>query len=508
MLNPDGTIYTENLRKARATDTYTFKGDGTETWEPTFTFHGFRYAELTGFPGDVGPQMLTAIAVGSDTPIAGAWECSNPILNKLYSNIVWGQRGNFLSVPTDCPQRDERLGWMGDAQVFIRTATCNCDVREFFNNWLIEVADAQSKEGAFSDVSPRVAAGEGIAAWADAGVICPWTIYQVYGDTRLLARQYPSMVDFIEYCRDHSKDLIRPADGYGDWLSIAADTPKDVLATAYFAHSTDLVAQSAAILGKTDDAEKYRDLFNQIRAAFNKKFVADNGRIEGDTQTCYLLALKFDLLDDAKKTLAVKYLVQDIAKKHDHLSTGFVGVGYLLPILTQFGHADVAYRLINQDTFPSWLFPVKNGATTIWERWDGWTPDKGFQTPTMNSFNHYSLGSCGQWMYQTIAGIDFGGQDPAFKHIIIRPIPGGGLTWAAASYESPYGPIKSRWELSGNQLKLSVTIPANTTATIFVPGPHGADVTKGREGVERMQSHPDSAELEVGSGDYVFVAQQ
>jgi alpha-L-rhamnosidase len=499
MLNPDGTIYTDNLRNARVTDSYILRGGGEEIWQPQFTFHGFRYVEVTGYPGTPTADAITGIVIGSDNPSSGSWECSNPLLNQLLSNIVWGQRGNYISVPTDCPQRDERLGWMGDAQVFVRTATCNADVHAFFDHWLQDVSDAQTADGAFTDISPHVAGAVGSAAWADAGVICPWTIYQVYDDPRLIRRQYDSMAKYIEYLRKNSSGLIRPAKGYGDWLSIAADTPKDVLATAYFANSTRLVSKMAKIIGKDDDAAKYEQLFQDIRKAFNEKFVAADGTIHGDTQTCYLLALKFDLLDESKRADAARRLVADIKAKNWHLSTGFVGVSYLLPILTQYGYTDVAYRLLNQDTFPSWLFSVKQGATTIWERWDGWTPDKGFQTPKMNSFNHYSLGSCGQWVYDTIAGIGMDPAVPGFKHIIIHPQPGGGLTWARASYESNYGPIKTDWKITGDALTLTIDIPANTTADVYVPG---SDVTSDDAKMVRQQD--DSALFQVQSGSYLF----
>jgi alpha-L-rhamnosidase len=498
MLNPDGTIYTENLRAARAIDSYVFRGDSEEIWEPSFTFHGFRYAEVSGLSTPPDPKILTAIAIGSDNAQTGTWECDNPLLNQLYSNIVWGQRGNFVSVPTDCPQRDERLGWMGDAEVFIRTATYNCNVRNFFENWLVEVADAQRDDGAFADVSPHVGAGFGVAAWADAGVICPWTIYEMYGDKRILERQYPSVVKFIDYLQKNSKDYIRPAQGYGDWLNNHAETPKDLIATAYFAHSVDLAGQMALILGKKDDYEKYRLLELAIVQAFTEKFVKPYGGIQGNTQTGHLLAINFG---DADPKQQGKKLIDDIVARNDHLSTGFVGVGMLLPTLTEIGATDVAYRLLLQDTFPSWLFPVKNGATTIWERWDGWTPEHGFQTPTMNSFNHYSLGSCGQWMFETAAGIA-----PAaagFKRIEIRPIPGGGLKTVSASYESPYGTISTSWQLYGNQLRFYVTIPANTEADVIVPG-KGAAVIEGAEAARRDQENP--SRFKVGSGDYVFTS--
>ena len=512
MLNPDGTIYTTNLRNAKAVDTYTLKGGGEETWEPHFTFHGFRYVEMTGFPGKLGPEAVTGIVVHSDTPRTGQWECSNPQLNQLFRNITWGQWGNFLSIPTDCPQRDERLGWMGDAQVFIRTATYDADVASFFDKWLLDVADAQSPTGAYTDVSPRVCCGEGTAAWADAGVICPYTLWQVYGDKRIVERQYDSMARYIEYLRTHSKDLIRPAAGYGDWLSIAADTPKDVLATGYFAYSTQLLAQMARAIGKEDDAKKYDLLFEDIKAAFNKAFVSEDGRIKGNTQTCYLVALKFNMLPEDKQVKAAEYLVEDIKAKGMHLSTGFVGVSYLLPMLTKYGYLDVAYQLLNQDTFPSWLFSVKHGATTIWERWDGWTPEKGFQDPSMNSFNHYSLGSCGQWMYGTIAGIDFDPAHPGYSHLLIHPRPGGGLTSCKASYNSIHGPIETEWHLENGTYKLKVTIPPNTTASVFIDGAKDKITESGRpiaeaDGVKFERTDGAAQVFTVGSGTYDFAAQ-
>ena len=511
MLNPDGTLYTTNLRNARATDVYTLKGGGEEFWEPRFTFHGFRYVEITGAKEKLGPDAVTGIVIHSDTPRVGNWESSSAPLNQLYHNILWGQWGNFLSIPTDCPQRDERLGWMGDAQVFARTATYNADVASFFAKWLVDVKDAQSPGGAYTDVSPRVCCGEGTAAWADAGVICPWTVWQVYDDKRIVERQYESMAKYIAYLREHSKDLIRPAEGYGDWLSIGADTPKDVLATGYFAYSTQLMAQMARALGKEEDAKKYDELFQDIKSAFNKAFVSEDGRIKGNTQTCYLVALKFNLLDDPMQKKAVEYLVEDIKGRANHLSTGFVGVSYLLPTLTKYGHLDLAYELLNQDTFPSWLFSVKHGATTIWERWDGWTPDKGFQDPGMNSFNHYSLGSCGQWMFGTVAGIDLDPQQPGYSHLIIHPRPGGGLTSCKASYNSLHGLVRTEWHIEGDAYKLKLTIPANTTASVYIDGPKDKITEGGKpaaesEGVAFERADGEASVFAVGSGSYEFAA--
>jgi len=511
MLNPDGTIYTTNLRAARCTDTYILKGTGQEIWEPRFTYHGFRYVEVTGYPGRPGFDAITGVVLHSDTPVVGSFECSNPMVNQLYSNIVWSQRGNFIEVPTDCPQRDERMGWTGDAQIFIRTATYNMDVAAFFTKWLVDLEDAQSTEGAFPDVAPRkVAMGDGTAAWGDAGVICPWTIYQVYGDKRVIERHYESMKKWIVYLKKNSTGLLRPAKGYGDWVSIGSDTPKDVISTAYFAYSTRLVSKVAAVLGKDDEAGKYEKLFEQIKDAFNNAYVSEDGRIKGETQTCYLLGLYFDLLPEDKREPATRHLIEDLREKDWHLSTGFVGLSYLVPTLTETGHLDIAYRLLNNDTFPSWGYSIKNGATTIWERWDGWTEEKGFQTPGMNSFNHYAFGSVGRWLFGTVAGIETDG--PGYKKIIIRPMPGGGIDYAKASYKSIHGEIVSDWRIKGSTFTLNVTIPANTTAIVYVTADDIENVTVGgraaakSEAVRLLRMEDDRAVFAVDSGQYRFVS--
>lgn len=501
MLQPDGNLYTTNLRSARCTDFYTCKGAGEEVWEPRFTFHGFRYVELTGYPGAPPLEAITGIVAHSDTPPAGRFECDNEMVNQLYSNIVWGQRGNFLEVPTDCPQRDERQGWMGDAQVFIRAACFNMDVAGFFTQWLVNVADAQDEQGAMPDTAPRIPPflGKGTAAWGDAGVICPWVIYQVYGDAAVLAEHYQAMASWVEYCRNHSTGLLRPSQGYGDWLSIRADTPKDVLATAYFAHSADLVSRAAGVLGRADDATKYRRLFEEIRDAFNEAYVAEDGRIKGDTQTCYVLALHMNLLSEAHRAKAIEYLCADIEARDGHLSTGFVGTAHLMPVLSRFGRTDMAYRLLLNETFPSWGYSIAHGATTIWERWDGWTADRGFQDPGMNSFNHYSFGAVGQWLFETVCGIKL---DPAMVGdgaFLIAPEPGGGLTRASASYDSVYGEVATSWALRDGRFHLTVTIPPNCTALVTVPTSDPASVTLdgGAAG---------GAKLELGSGRYEIIA--
>ena len=514
MLQSDGTLYTTNLRGAPSVDTYVCKGDGEETWQPRFTFHGFRYVELTGLPERPATDAVTGIVLGSDDPVAGSFVTSNAQINQLVSNVEWGQRGNYLSVPTDCPQCDERLGWMGDAQVFVRTATNVADVQAFFAKWLVDVDDAQDPSGAFTDVSPARGTGAGTPAWGDAGVICPWTIYEAYGDRRLLERHLPAMTKWVGWCREHSANGLRDHDrggDYGDWLSVGADTPKDVIGTAYYAYSTHLLSKANQALGHAEEAAKYAGLFQEVRAAFNQAYVAADGHIKGHTQCVYALALKFELLPDAMRVKAVEFLAADIAAKGNHLSTGFVGVSYLLPVLTAGGKLDAAYALLNRDTFPSWLFSVRQGATTLWERWDGWTPDKGFQDPSMNSFNHYSLGSCGEWLYQTVAGIDWDHAAPGYKHLVIRPRPGGGLTMVKASLRTVYGQVGSAWTLAEGKFNYDLTLPANTTATVTLPTGDAAAITAdGKPLVELKEAKTAEAKdgdvtFTLGSGSYQFV---
>lgn len=515
MLNPDGTLYTTNLRGAPSIDNYVTRGGGVETWQPGFTFHGFRYVELSGLTEKPSTGTVTGVVIGSATPHTGDFACSDPAINQLESNIQWGQRGNYLSVPTDCPQRDERMGWMGDAEVFVRTATFDANVDAFFDKWLVDVDDAQTPDGAFSDTSPSYGGG-GTPAWADAGVICPWTIYLAYGDKELLRRQLPDMTRWVEWCRVHSDGLIRDRDrngDYGDWLAIGADTPKDLIGTAYFAYSTHLLALSYQAVGDQVNAAKYQQLFEDIRDAFDKKYVAPNGRIDGDTQCGYAMALKFDLLPEGLRQKAADYLVDDIRSRGWHLSTGFVGVSYLLPVLTQAGRPDVAYRLLLQDTFPSWLFSVKQGATTIWERWDGWTPQRGFQDPGMNSFNHYALGSCGEWLFEGVAGIAPDPNHPAYEHVLIRPQMTGPLTWASARYDSVRGTISTKWKRDGRKLSLAVTIPPGTTATVSIPAENaGAVMESGgpaarSEGVKFVRYSGGDAVFNIESGSYAFTSE-
>jgi alpha-L-rhamnosidase len=509
MLNPDGTIYTTNLRSARCIDAYVMKGQGEEVWQPRFTFHGFRYVEVTGYPGRPTEDAITGIVLNSAVPLEGSFECSSPMVNQLYKNIVWTQRANFISVPTDCPQRDERLGWTGDAETFVRAATYNADVAAFFTKWLVDLEDAQNPDGAFPDVAPKIPiVGSGCAAWADAGTICPWTIYQVYNDKRLLEKHYGAMVRWVEYCRKNSKDLLRPAAGYGDWLSINANTPTDVLATAFFAQSAKLTAKAAHVLGKEEDARKYDELYRQIKEAFNKAYVAPDGRIKGNTQTCYVLALWFNLLPKEKQASATRYLLDDIKSRGTRLSTGFVGTSVLMPTLSYTGNTSTAYKLLLNDTFPSWGYSIKHGATSIWERWDGWTVEHGFQDPGMNSFAHYSFGAVARWMFQTVAGIDM--EEPGFQRLLIHPQPAEGLTWVKAAYGSIHGRIATEWKIVDGQLTVTVSIPANTSATVVLPVADPATVTESglpieqAEGVKSLGNSEGESRFEIGAGQYQF----
>jgi alpha-L-rhamnosidase len=512
-LNPDGTIYTANLREARATDTYICQGNPGECWEPRFTFHGFQYVEVTGLKSPPDRDTIAARLLSSDTPTVAMFHTSDPMLDQLFQNINRTQRSNFIDIPTDCPQRDERLGWTGDAQVYIGTSALVCDVQAFFTKWLVDLTDGQRADGQFPMVAPvKVAGDDGGPAWADAGVICPWTIYQMYGDRRLLEQQYPSMVKFIEFCRKRSTpELLPPAQFhcFGDWLSINADTPKDVIYTAYFAHSTRLLARAAEVLGKTDDRIKYDRLADGITAAFNRAYVAPDGRIKGNTQACYVLAIAFGLVEGETFQQAARYLVEDIETRGGHLSTGFIGTKSLMQALSKIGRQDVALRLLHNDTFPSWGFSIKQGATSIWERWDGWTPEKGFQDPGMNSFAHYSFGAVYQWMVENLGGMRSDG--PAYKHIIIDPVIDARLNLSSIHYNSIRGMIDVDWlQKAGRLTSLDVTIPANTTATVHVPVAPGQVLReRGRliaeaVGVKLLRTEADRVVVEVGSGGYEF----
>ena len=474
---PDRRVHYANLRCARATERFILAGTGdVETFEPPFTLHGFRYVEIAGIEEEPLPEALVGVVLHSDTRPTGTFACSNEKLNKLQRNIVWGQRGNFVDVPTDCPQRDERLGWMGDAQVFIRTATFNMDVSGFFARWLIDVCDAQLPGGAFSDVVPDLLtdanagnnAGSGAPAWGDAGVICPWTAYLAYADRRVLERCYPAMAKYIAFLVGRCDNYIHPDFGYGDWLAIDSKTPKDLIGTAYSAYSVSLMEKIATILNKTEDAETFAEHFQKFKKAFNRAFVTPDGRVAGDSQTADLLALRFNLVDGETRQRVIDHLCADIETR-GVLTTGFVGCNLLLPTLSEIGRDDLAYRLMLNEKFPSWLFSVNHGATTIWERWDGWTIERGLHADGMNSFNHYAYGSCGEWMYARIGGIDLDPAQPGYKRIIFRPAPGGGITWAKTALDTIHGQVRCEWSTDDQTMTAMVVVPPNTTAVFLTP---------------------------------------
>jgi len=450
----------------------------------------------------------------------------------LQHNIVWGQKGNFVDVPTDCPQRDERLGWTGDAQVFIRTACFNMNVAAFFTKWLRDLRADQLPNGSVPHVVPDVLARgpaltlnvstpAGSAAWGDAAVICPWTIYLCYGDTRLLAEQYPSMVGWVEYMRRQADEdyVWRQGFHFGDWLDYrgfearlpAPVTNNEIIATAFFAYCAELLANAARVLGKASDAERYADLAHKVKAAFNAEFVTATGRVGPNTQTAYVLALHFDLLPEQVRPQAAARLAEEVRKNYYHLTTGFVGTPYLCQVLSRYGYIDEAYELLNQESYPSWLYPVKKGATTIWERWDGIKPDGSFQDAGMNSFNHYAYGAIGEWLYGVVAGLEIDPAEPGYKHVLCQPQPGGGLTYVRATLDSPYGVVVSAWELTEADFRLSLTVPANARATVRLPAQSLTAVTEGGQpiavgnGINSAHVANNLAIIEVGSGSYEFV---
>jgi alpha-L-rhamnosidase len=420
----------------------------------------------------------------------GHFACSNPLLNQLQHNIVWGQKSNFLEIPTDCPQRDERLGWTGDAHVFIRTAAFNMDVRRFFDKWLRDVRDAQGPNGEVPTTVPAAVLPQwpdGGPAWSDAIIICAWETYLAFGDRSVLEPHYDAMNFFMKFIAEHrclnhirSHPAVDKWGGFGDWLALdgsgrnEGNTPHDLIGTAFYAHDAGIMAQIAGVLGRGGDAARYTDLRDKIVEAFQKRFVSPDGTLLAATQTACVLALEFDLLTAEMRPGALRQLVRDIEGRQDHLATGFVGTPYLLDVLESGGRLDVAYRLLEQETFPSWLFPVKHGATTIWERWDGWTPEKGFQDAEMNSFNHYAYGAVGAWMYRTVAGLRIDSAEPGYRHVIFRPRPGGTLTWAEASLVTPQGKASIAWKLDEGVLKLDLVVPPGCRATLDLPEGYSA----------------------------------
>ena len=527
MLDAAGLLHLANLRTARATDRYTLRGDPDgETFEPRFTFHGFRYLEIESSGPDVAIEDVTGVVLHSDLPLTGEFSCSDPLVNQLQKNIQWSQRGNFLDVPTDCPQRDERLGWTGDAVAFVGTAAFNMDVSGFFRKWLQDLTDAQTEQGTIPAVAPACdnLPADGGPGWADAATICPWTIYQCFADRRLLERHFTTAVRFVDQIRAAHPDLIRranpaPQAGYGDWLApddsgkTEGGTPRELIGTAFFAHSAHLVAAMAAVLGRKVEARRYSALADAVRTAFQRKFVGRDGALLAPTQTACVLALQFDLLAPKHRARVAADLVANLEARGWRLATGFVGSPHLPHVLTAAGRLEVAYKLLHQRQRPSWLYPVTQGATTIWERWDGWTHDGGFQDPDMNSFNHYACGAIGSWLYAVVAGIEVDPDHPGFKRVLLQPHPGGILSSARARLASPYGEIASAWRSSARRFDWEVTVPANTTATARLPVPPRAKITESGKsldrapGVTKVVRRKEAVTCLLAAGRYRFAAE-
>jgi alpha-L-rhamnosidase len=509
MLNTDGTLMTENLRFARAIDTYVLKGDGLEVWEPRFTYHGFRFVEVSGLRQPPEPDLLTGIAVSASTSMTGTFATSDSLLNRLYENIIWTQRSNFLEVPTDSPQRDERLGWLGDAQIFSRSALYNADLADFYRKWFADVRDAQYDFGAYANFAPRpypklVWYSPG---WMEAGVMVPYNAWQFSGDTSLIVDHYASMTKYMDFVIAKSEPLgyfypenswteIGPRGGFGDWLALTdKHLAHDILASIYLAHSFRIMAEMSTALGETAAATRYQGLFEKSTAAFIDHYVAADGRFvideakygggkgyfegekgfTGHTQSGYASAIYFDVLPDDLRELAAGHLVNLVEAADKKPTSGILGIRQLLPALSQIGRGDLAYDMLLDERYPGWGFQVANGATTIWERWNSYTHEQGFggeMNAKMNSFNHYAFGAVGQFLFSEMAGIRPAA--PGFSEILIQPDFGNGaLRELSATHASPYGPIRSSWKIDGDRLTLEVEIPPNTRATVSFPAENG-----------------------------------
>ncbi|MDQ1605946.1 MAG: alpha-L-rhamnosidase, partial [Microbacteriaceae bacterium] len=509
MLNKDGTLYTANLRSAKATDYYTFATTGTETYVPKFTYHGFRYVEITGLVTAPPASNLTGLVLGSDLQTTGTLTTSNSMLNQLQSNITWGQRGNFLSIPTDTPARDERLGWAGDINVFAPTASYNSDTLTFLSKWLQDMRDAQRANGDYPGVAPDPIGIGGGSGWSDAGITVPNTLWTTYGDTGVIRDGWDSMKKFMDYVQAQSgASLIRTQGGYGDWLNLDDPTDQSLIGTAYFAADARMMSAMATAIGETADAARYAQLERDVTAAFLSHYLAADGTMAGNSQTSYALAIGLGLIPADRLAQVGDKFVAKVAAKNYHLSTGFIGTPWLLPALTTTGHSDVAYRLLLNQDYPSWGYEVVSGATTMWERWDSLKPDGTFGDVSMNSFNHYAYGAVGNWMYQNIGGIS--SASAGYKTSVIAPNIGGGLTSGAGSLDSVYGTIASKWSVTADGMNLDATVPANTTSTIRIPAVSKWAITEnGRSldtvpGVTKVTEANGIVEISVGSGKYHF----
>jgi alpha-L-rhamnosidase len=510
ILSPDGTIYTDNLRNAEATDTYILRGTGDEIFAPHFTFHGFRYVEVTGYPGTPSLDSVQGDVVSSVSgEPSGTVVTSSDLVNRMWEIGLWGQRGNFLSIPTDCPQRDERLGWMGDAGVFWRTGTYNFDVAAFSQKFMQDIVDAQTSQGSFTNVSPNtlpggdadIASTVGAPGWGDAGVIVPWTTWMQYGDKAIVEKNWEAMQRWMDFIQSRNPDFLRKngvGPNFADWLAPDGNTNKDLLATAYWALIANMMSQMAHAVGRDSDAKRYDELVQDIRVAFQKAYIKPDGEVGTGTQTSYVVALYTKMAPESLEPALVDRLVKDIESRNWHLSTGFLGTPFLLFTLSNHGRTDVAYRLLLNDTYPSWGYMLSKGATTWWERWNGDTGD-----PSMNSYNHYAFGSVLAWVYRYAAGIDTTPDSPGFKQIVIHPHLDSRLTSARAEYDSVYGKIVSDWTAPAGSFTLKVTIPANTSARVFLPAIPGAHITETGKPIAAHQEDGSNV-IDVGSGSYSF----
>ena len=487
-----GELGTRPLRHARATDHYTLRGGGAaESWEPRFTFHGFRYVEVEGWPGELRADDLVAVVCHSDMERTGWFECSDPQINRLHENVVWSMRGNTLDIPTDCPQRDERLGWTGDIQVFAPTAAFLYDVAGFLSSWLADLAAEQrDAAGVVPFIVPNVI-GEGpipAAAWGDAAVIVPWVLYQRYGDRGILATQFDSMRAWVDTVAPRAGESLLWDTGFqfGDWLdpaappdnAAAARTDPGLVATAYLARSAELTSRAARVLGRSDDEARYLDLAARVRHAFAREYVTPSGRMASDALTAYALALEFDLLPEAEQRRRAGERLAVLTRDGGYrIGTGFVGTPLILDALWDVGAYDAAYRLLTQRACPSWLYPVTMGATTIWERWDSMLPDGSVNPGEMTSFNHYALGAVADWLHRVVGGL--APAEPGYRRLTVRPQPGGGLTSARARHRTPYGLVSCAWRIATGTMTVDVVIPPNTTARVTLPGRDGESIEVG-----------------------------
>ena len=521
-LDAAGNVYTANLRSAKQEVRYTCRDAAPVKYHPEFTFYGFRYLYLADWPEDARAEDFSAWVIHSDMTPTGTFECGDDLVNRLVHNILWGLKGNFLDVPTDCPQRNERMGWTGDAQIFCRTATYLMDVYPFYRKWLADVRADQTPEGGVSHVVPDTITplagtvedwllkqgSHSASGWADAIVICPWTLYLAYGDRQILEENYDAMCRWIGFMRDHAVDNIWSYMlQFGDWVALDAEpgsyfgaTPTELTCAAYYALSTGIVARTARILGRDADAAEYEALRRSIGDSFRRHFFTPEGDMTARTQTAHILALCFDLVPEKWREKTAAALARLLEQENGHLVTGFMGTTFFTRALADNGYRAEAYDLLLKEDFPSWLYQVKMGATTVWEHWDGIRPDGTMWSPDMNSFNHYAYGSIGEWLFRSTLGIDADPEAPGYRHALLRPRPDRRLGYAQGSVETPYGAVSTGWRYAGDRLLLTVKLPANTTATLEL---RDFDEVLGADGVA-FEAQNGALRAELGAGAYQF----